>query len=171
MQSTILIITLAIMAALAIIFWLQIRAVSSDKEADAKTANTLRTRLIWGLTIVGIIVAILSLRPWPHAIASSDQAVRVAVTGGQWWWEVDRETIPLGKPINFAVTTEDVTHGMGIYDSNMRLLIQVQAIPGYTSPITYTFTKPGTYQILCMEYCGVAHHDMVNEFEVVKENG
>lgn len=159
------------MAALAMIFWLQIRAVSTSTPTNANTSNKLRTQLIWGLTIIGIVVAVVSLRKWPHAIASQNQATTVAIIGGQWWWEMDRETIPLGKPINFQVTTEDVTHGMGIYDSEMRLLIQVQAIPGYTSTVTYTFTKPGTYQILCMEYCGVAHHDMINEFDVVKENG
>ena len=88
-------------------------------------------------------------------------------SGGQWWWDIDTTEIPLGKPVNFHVTTEDVTHGMGIYDSKLTLLTQVQAIPGYTTKLSYTFTKPGSYQLLCMEFCGVAHHDMVNEFEVV----
>jgi cytochrome c oxidase subunit 2 len=44
---------------------------------------------------------------------------------------------------------------------------QTQAMPGYVNKLYHTFTKPGKYQILCMEYCGAAHHFMVTEFEVL----
>ena len=49
----------------------------------------------------------------------------------------------------------------------MTLLTQVQAIPGCTTRVTYTFEESGGYQLLCMEYCGGAHQDLVKEFEVV----
>ncbi|WP_350333662.1 hypothetical protein [Coralliovum pocilloporae] len=164
MQPTVLAVALVLMAALALIFWRAVRA-ANGSPPDINP-DRLRTRLIWALTIAGVIISVASLREWPHATASESEAFTVSVTGGQWWWEIDQEQVPLGQPINFDVTTEDVTHGMGIYNSDMRLLVQTQAIPGYTSTITYTFTEPGTYQILCLEYCGVAHHDMINSFTV-----
>ncbi|MGR3623555.1 cytochrome C oxidase subunit I [Pseudophaeobacter sp.] len=165
MQPVVLLISLILMALLSTIFLLAARA--SRGPGPGPKANAKRTGLIWALTILGVIVSVGSLRSWPHALASTSDALEVNVSGGQWWWDIDTTEIPLGKPVNFNVTTEDVTHGMGIYDRDLTLLTQVQAIPGYTSQITYTFTEPGSYQVLCMEFCGVAHHDMVNEFEVV----
>ncbi|NQY59474.1 MAG: cytochrome C oxidase subunit I, partial [Cognatishimia sp.] len=87
---------------------------------------------------------------------------------GQWWWDTDTTEIPLGQQVEFRVTSEDVNHGLGIYNDEMRLLVQVQAMPNYTNSIVYTFDEPGTYQILCMEFCGIAHHDMTYEFEVLE---
>ncbi len=39
-------------------------------------------------------------------------------------------------------------------------------MPDYTNRLFYTFTGPGHYYIICLEYCGVAHHVMNSEFEV-----
>lgn len=165
MQSNVLLISLVLMAAMAVVFYVAARA--SDGPEPGPRANSKRTGLIWAMLVVGVLVSVGTLRPWPHALASTDDTVNVAITSGQWWWEIDTVEIPAGKPVNFSVTTEDVTHGLGIYNADMRLLTQVQAIPGYTTEITYTFDEPGQYEILCMEYCGIAHHEMVNEFEVV----
>lgn len=165
MQPVVLLISLILMAALTAAFWRAARA--AQGKAPGPKANSKRTGLIWAMTIAGVLVSVGSLRQWPHALASTGDALEVNVSGGQWWWDIDTTEIPAGTPVNFNVTTEDVTHGMGIYDSGLTLLTQVQAIPGYTTKVTYTFTEPGTYQVLCMEFCGVAHHDMVNEFEVV----
>jgi cytochrome c oxidase subunit II len=169
MQTTVLVITIALMAVLAAVFIIAAR--SARGPAPSPDANRLRSGLIWAMTIAGVMISAVSLREWPHALADSGDAFVVNVSGGQWWWDVDMTEIPQDQPVNFHVTTEDVTHGMGIYDQKMQLLAQVQAIPGYTTKITHTFTEPGTYQILCMEFCGVAHHDMVNEFEVIATEG
>ena len=58
---------------------------------------------------------------------------------------------------------------MGVYDADYRLIFQVQAMPGYLNRVQHTFEKPGTYQVLCMEFCGVGHHDMTAKFTVSGE--
>lgn len=40
-------------------------------------------------------------------------------------------------------------------------------MPGYTNKLVHTFTEPGTYQVMCLEYCGVGHTPMTAEIEVV----
>jgi len=32
--------------------------------------------------------------------------------------------------------------------------------------LRYTFKEPGTYRVLCLEYCGVAHHEMTADIKV-----
>ena len=40
--------------------------------------------------------------------------------------------------------------------------------PGYEHVLTVTPTAPGTYSIVCNEYCGINHHTMVSRLYVVK---
>jgi len=165
MQTVVLVVTLVLMAVVAVFFWRSVAASSGPPVGD--TANSWRSRLIWVLTIAGVVISVASLREWPHAIASHEEAVVVNVTGGLWWWEIDAEEIPAGKPVVFHVTSEDVNHGMGVYDSELRLLFQTQGMPGYVNKVSYTFDEPGTYRVLCLEFCGLSHHEMADEFEVV----
>jgi cytochrome c oxidase subunit 2 len=48
----------------------------------------------------------------------------------------------------------------------MRIVAQTQAMPGYTNVLRYTFTEAGTYRVLCLEYCGAAHHVMAADIKV-----
>ncbi|MDA7827178.1 cytochrome C oxidase subunit I [Rhodobacteraceae bacterium] len=165
MQTKVLFVTLALMLIALILILRPILA--TDGAPPKPNANTIRKRFLYGLVIFGVVVSIASLREWPHTRSGSNPTI-VNVTSGQWWWDIDTTEIAMGQQVEFRVTTEDVNHGLGIYDSQMRLLVQVQAMPGYTNHVVYTFEKPGTYSILCMELCGIAHHDMTYQFEVTE---
>jgi cytochrome c oxidase subunit 2 len=74
--------------------------------------------------------------------------------------------VPAGQPVEIRVTTADVNHGFGLYDANNRLVTQTQAMPGFTNVIRHVFTTPGTYRVLCLEYCGLGHHTMFSQIVV-----
>ena len=167
MQTTILLITLGLMAATLVLILRSVLATNGPPPSE--NAPKMRIRLLYAMVAFGVVVSVASLREWPHASAGSDAMV-VNITSGQWWWETDTTEIPLGQQVEFHVTSDDVNHGLGIYDPDMRLVVQVQAMPTYTNKIVHTFDQPGTYQILCMEFCGIAHHDMAYEFDVVEAN-
>jgi len=38
---------------------------------------------------------------------------------------------------------------------------------GYVNRVNVTFEKIGSYKILCLEYCGLTHQDMVADIFVV----
>lgn len=115
----------------------------------------------------GVFISVAKLRENLHVSAGRAPLV-VNVSGGQWWWEIDTYEIAMGQEVESCVKTEDVTHGMDIYAPDMTLVAQVQAMHGYTSKLAHTSDKPCSYQFLCMEFCGIAHHDMVNEFDVLE---
>ena len=125
------------------------------------------TALVRGIIAFGVFISVAKLRENPHVSAGRAPLV-VNVSGGQWWWEIDTYEIAMGQEAESCVKTEDVTHGMDIYAPAMTLVAQAQAMPGYTSKLAHTSDKPGTYQFLCMEFCGIAHHDMVNEFDLLE---
>lgn len=166
MQMTVLAISLVVMAAIAGAFIAAVRAAGSGEVTAGVESR--RSTLIAVLTVIGVIVSVASLRPWPHAVAAAPAAV-VNVSGGQWYWEIDTDSVPLGEPVAFNVHTRDVTHGFGVMNEAGQILFQAQAIPGYASRVDYTFDTPGTYRVVCLEYCGVGHTDMLDEFTVAAE--
>jgi cytochrome c oxidase subunit 2 len=90
----------------------------------------------------------------------------VQVDSQQFAWTVTPNTIRAGVPVRFAVTSEDVNHGFAVYNDANVLLFQIQAVPGTTSHIVYTFKRPGRYQVVCLEFCGVNHDKMLGTFQV-----
>ena len=45
-------------------------------------------------------------------------------------------------------------------------MAQTQAMPGYMNRLRVTFDQPGTYTVLCLEFCGMSHHRMRGVVEV-----
>jgi cytochrome c oxidase subunit 2 len=124
------------------------------------------------VAIMGFASAIsLSRLPYHnhHALAKGSEK-QVNVTGMQFSWQLSDENFVVGEPVQFRVTSKDVTHGFGLYDTNSQLIAQTQAMPGYTNTVYVTFKKPGTYKILCLEYCSTGHHLMVKDI-IVKPDG
>lgn len=153
------------MAVVAYFFVSSIRA--SASEAPAPAVESRRKALIWGMLALGAVLTVVSLWSWPHKLSGSQDQVTINATGGQWYWDIDTEQVPLNRPVVFNVHTEDVTHGLGVMGTNGRLLFQAQAVPGYVNKVEYIFSEPGIYKVVCLEFCGIAHHDMITEFEVM----
>lgn len=137
---------------------------SGEKEAYApvkKKWHYVQNFYFIALVIVlGIATAItLQDLPFERAKAQENQEVVDAVAM-QFAFDLSKNEFEVGQPIELKVTSKDVNHGFGIYDENMVLIAQTQALPEYTNSIYVTFDEPGTYKVLCMEYCGIAHHLM-----------
>lgn len=75
--------------------------------------------------------------------------------------------IPQNATVEFRVRSFDVNHGFGIYGPGNRLIAQTQAMPGYVNRLIVRFPIEGSYSILCLEYCGLAHHGMRATFDVI----
>ncbi|MEJ2509271.1 MAG: cytochrome C oxidase subunit II [Gammaproteobacteria bacterium] len=125
-------------------------------------AYRIRGYWFWLLVLLGTPVMLYTMTSLPYSSAAQQagQAQTVRVTGHQWYWSLSQDSVAAGRPVVFEVTSADVNHGMGIYDENMRLVAQTQAMPDYINRLAYTFKQPGDYRLLCLEYCGVAHHNM-----------
>lgn len=169
MQPYILAISLLLISLVAATFFAVVRtsgeaAVDAGARADTESY---RNSLFWFLVALGVVVTFVSLRPWPHSAAALSGDTVVTATGSMWSWDIDKKVVPAGTPILFRVTSNDVNHGFGVADAGGTLLFQTQGMPGYINQVQFTFSIPGKYRILCLEYCGLAHHAMQDEIEVV----
>jgi cytochrome c oxidase subunit II len=138
-----------------------------------KQAYAIRRGWFAALLLLGGGVTWASLLPFPiadqHTPAQGAQVVDAV--GQQWSWKLSRERVDAGVPVEFRVTSSDVNHGFAIYGPDDRIVTQTQAMPGFTNRLVHTFAEPGKYRVLCLEYCGLAHHGMLTEFDVVAAKG
>jgi cytochrome c oxidase subunit 2 len=91
--------------------------------------------------------------------------LRIYVVGKQWMWEFvypngvaaqDELRVPIGQPIEVNLTSRDVIHSFFI----PAFRVKTDAVPGRINTMWFTATEPGTYEILCAEYCGAGHSRM-----------
>lgn len=114
-----------------------------------------------------LLLATLPFIPYgDNAEAAGQQVVDVA--GAQFAWTIEPSVIEAGVPTRFSVTASDVNHGFAVYNDDNVMLFQIQAIPDHPSDYVYTFKEPGRYQVVCLEFCGVKHHEMLSTFEVAE---
>jgi len=150
------------------VFAMVARSAGTAGSPDAIAASAARWRRMtfWALVLLFVPAIGYSLTKLPYSSDTAPAAVVVQATGHQWAWVLTPATVPAGQAVEIRVTGADVNHGFGVYDTNDRLITQTQAMPGFTNVIRYTFMTPGTYRILCLEYCGLGHHTMVSQLTV-----
>lgn len=165
--------TVVLVVAVLLLFVFVARSAAAREDYTSVSRKTTRIRTVAFFVLIVVCVPIVGVSlahlPYnaPKDIAASPQVVDV--TGHQWRWEISPAQVPAGAPIEFHVTSADVNHGFAIYDASLRLLAQTQAMPGYTNVLHYVFPAPGSYRILCLEYCGLAHHGMMAELTVTAQ--
>jgi len=100
----------------------------------------------------------------------SPDALRIQVTGNQWWWDVQyahavpslRVTtaneihIPVGRAIRFDLLSTDVIHSLWIPN----LQGKIDLVPGRLNELWLRADQPGVYRGQCAEYCGLQHAKM-----------
>lgn len=146
---------------------------SSSKRQEFKPIKEklygFRPKLFTFLIVMGVAVAVITLFEFPIANQTNAKSIKqsIEVTGYQWYWVMDKNEVYADEPVEFLIKSGDVTHGFGIYDKDLVLHTQSQAMPQYTNRLVHIFSEPGTYKLLCLEYCGIAHHNMVAELTVL----
>lgn len=133
-----------------------------------------RIRPFWLVTLGGTLLAVLvaSLPYLPYEgsrLARFDTGhsgvAAVSVHASQYAWKLSPDRLIAGRPIDFLVTSDDVTHGFGVYDAGDRIEGQVQAMPSFTNHLVMNLA-PGDYTIRCLEYCGPGHSHMTTTIHV-----
>lgn len=185
-QNVVWVIALVGMGIVALGFLYVILQVGRPADADAVRGihqRSGRWRLVlFVLLLIGFFAgSYATLHRFPIPPQSGPLAAKqvVNVVGRQWSWQINLEGQPPGgvlrlvtdSPVEFRVTSADVNHGFAIYAPDGRIVIQTQAMPGFDNRILHTFTTPGKYRAMCLEYCGVGHAPMVTEFDLASPTG
>ncbi|HLE21987.1 MAG TPA: cytochrome c oxidase subunit II [Vicinamibacteria bacterium] len=102
----------------------------------------------------------------PGVAIQPDGSVVVTLVAEMFFFDPDPIEVPAGRPVTFRLTSPDVIHGFEIVGTNANTMV----IPGYVSEFTMSFAEPGEHLVVCNEYCGLLHHNMVGKL-IVQEVG
>lgn len=156
-----------ILALVIAAIWLSMRGTPRIREALARE----RTIMLLGLALPVVTLSILlGSGVWltRAQTAHTGDALRIEVTGEQWWWRVvyDGPTsaasaneirIPVGQPVDFRLKAADVIHSFWVPSLGGK----VDMLPGRITRLRLTAERAGVYRGQCAEYCGGPHALMV----------
>jgi cytochrome c oxidase subunit 2 len=137
--------------------------------AAARSVTTLALVACAALVVAVVVWGLSVLTP---AGAAGGDPVVVRVTGHQWVWtyaypgtRVNGTSLelPLGRPVEFEVTSVDVTHGF----HPIAFGTQVEASPGVVTVLRVTPDRLGPVRVQCSQLCGLLHAAMATDAEVV----
>ena len=127
-------------------------------------------------TVVFALILLIFLIPTVAVIFKTQEApaataLRVDVSGRQWWWEfkypdlkvvtANELHLPAGQEVAFNLHAPDLIHSFWV----PQLGGKRDVVPGRVNRITLTPDEPGEYPGQCAEYCGLSHANM--RFRVV----
>ncbi len=71
--------------------------------------------------------------------------------------------IPMNREIHLLMHSKDVGHSFYVRE----LRVQQDFVPGLDVSLHFTATKPGKYEIVCTQLCGLGHYNMKAYLEVM----
>lgn len=111
--------------------------------------------------------------PSPLSPLEGASVLPVQVIGQQWQFsyryptydglETPHLVLPVGRPVEFHVTSLDVIHSFWAY----QLGVKADANPGVDNVAYVTPTRVGTFDVRCAEVCGIWHGYMFDTGRVV----
>ena len=146
-----------------------------DAETHDPALQERRARLWirgWGLIFtLSVLTALLAfaLFTGERMLARDDGTPRVSAEARQWEWRFTQPGpdglpvrtrgalyVPAGQPFDIAITAEDVIHSFWV----PQLGGKMDAIPGHENLHRLRADRPGIYEGLCAEFCGLGHSGM-----------
>ena len=94
----------------------------------------------------------------------------VFIAAFRFSWDGTPVVLEAGTEYRFHLSSYDVQHGFSIRpEQALSKQMNFQVLPGYEWVLPMTFDEPGTYHVICNEYCGNGHRTMHGTIEVVDE--
>jgi len=157
-----------VVEALLVIALIRFRHREGRPEPRATHGHTV-LEIAWTLApaVILVFVAVPTVRTiFATAGEAPADALRVEVTGHQWWWEYTYPDLgittanemhaPLGRVIQVSITSADVIHSFWA----PALGGKRDAIPGHVNRIAFRADSVGAYSGQCAEFCGASHANM-----------
>lgn len=97
--------------------------------------------------------------PVVHPPPGTDVYLRASL----WEWYPILE-LEMGQTYRVHMSSMDWQHGFSLQPTNINL----QVHPKYEMVVTMTPNETGEFGIICNEYCGIGHHEMLGKIYVVE---
>jgi len=135
--------------------------------------GSLPLELLWTI-LPSVIVMAMFWFGWTSFKAMRtvpEGAMEVAVEARMWSWAFTypggkRSAVlvaPVDTDVKLAMTSRDVIHSFYV----PALRIKMDTVPGLTTTAWFNASATGEFDILCAEYCGLKHANMITTLRIV----
>jgi cytochrome c oxidase subunit 2 len=157
----------ALLVALSVLWFVVRYRARGPRTGLPARRSTRRFELALSAFVLGLFVFfwVLGFRQFRALRAAPRESLDVYVVAKQWVWkfshasgveELETLTVPVGVPVRLVMTSRDVIHSF--YVPAFR--IKQDVLPGRYVSAWFEAVKPGRYDILCAEFCGLSHSNM-----------
>jgi cytochrome c oxidase subunit II len=165
--STSVIGAIAVASATAWFLW-RYRASRTAEGARSHTKHvpfSLELAVVGGLLGLFLLFWLVGYRQFVTLRTAPRGAMDVYVVAKQWMWSFAYSDgsasngdlyVPVGRPVRLLMTSRDVIHSFWVPPFR----VKQDVVPGRMTFTWFEARRPGTYDILCAEYCGAYHSRM-----------
>ncbi len=123
--------------------------------------------------LITIVIFIWGAKLYSDQSHTPSNAEQIFVVGKQWMWKLQHQEgnreinalhIPIGRPIELVMTSEDVVHDFFV----PAFRVKKDVLPGRYTSIWFEANKTGTYHFFCSQYCGTDHARMTGWVTVME---
>jgi cytochrome c oxidase subunit 2 len=147
-------------------FLVKYRRRRPGESAQAQITHNTPLEILWSV-VPGVLLIFMfwwGFRGFMEMRTIPDNAYEINVNAYQWAWEFqypggithDELHVPQDRPVRLIMGSQDVIHSLFIPAFRAKR----DVVPGRYSDLWFIATEPGTYPLLCAEYCGTGHSDM-----------
>lgn len=161
--------------AAALVLVVRYRASNENVNRDNPPESDMRLEMTWTLMplVLALVIFFWAAKLYADIYTPRDDALEIIAIGKQWMWHVQHSNgvrennelhIPVGRPIKVTVISQDVIHAFSL----PAFRVKRDAVPGRYNSMVFTPTKTGKYHLLCTEYCGTKHSEMIGSVYVME---
>lgn len=166
----------AILAGITVLMvWFVIRYHHTRHPEAADIRGNVWAEVLWTLIPTVLVMGMFSYG-WESFKALRSvpaDAMRVQVTARMWSWVFEYENgrrastlrVPVDRPVRLDMTSADVLHSFFV----PAFRIKMDTVPGMQTYAWFQAQRTGEYDVLCAEYCGLRHANMLSTVEVMTE--
>jgi cytochrome c oxidase subunit II len=161
---------LLLIMGLTVLFVVRYRRHAGRPDPEVSPDHSTKLEIFWSAIPLLLVIILFALSTQAYYAMTSTpagaDALQVKVTAKRWSWWFDHPGgkggkelhVVQGRPVELVLSSIDVVHSL--YVPQFRL--KQDAVPGRYTKMVFTPTKAGDYPILCAEYCGTAHSQMLS---------
>lgn len=148
----------------------------SEKDKTSPIAHNTAMEVAWSAIPLVILIWLFFVgwRSYVYASVAPAEALEIKATGEMYLWTftypdgttvVNEMAVPKGRPVKVIMSSKDVIHSLYIPEFR----VKQDAVPGLYTTLWFEATKTGDTALLCTEFCGVGHSDMLATVKVLEE--
>jgi cytochrome c oxidase subunit II len=96
-------------------------------------------------------------------IPKENNQFEVHYVARMWSFDPAELILPEKAEADLYFSAVDVQHGVVVPGTNLNLMV----VPGSVNYAHYRFDKRGEYLVICHEFCGLNHHNMMSKIRVL----